>query len=67
MVDREEAGIAAEFGRHVRNDSTVTGRERGNAGPEELHETVREIDLPQALGDREGQIRGKHAFAEAAR
>lgn len=65
-VDREVAGVGAELRRHVGDDGAVASRERGDAGSEELDETVGEINLPQARGDGQREIGRQHALTRAS-
>ena len=56
VVDREEAGRRAVFGRHVGDRGAVGEREFARAGAEELDKAADHPVAAQHLGDAEDEI-----------
>ena len=66
FVDREDAASRAIFGSHVGDGGAIGERQILQAGAEVLDELADDAVLAQHLGDRQDQIGGGSAFAQAS-
>ncbi len=66
LVDREDRDRRAELRAHVADGGAVGQRQRGDAGPVELHELPDHAVLAQHLGDGEHQVGRRRARGQVA-
>ena len=65
LVDREERRRGAVLGRHVGDAGALRRRERGGAVAHDLDEGAHDALAAEHLGDREREVHGAHAGAQA--
>ncbi len=65
-VDREIACRRSIFGRHVRDNRPVAGRQCRNPRTEILHEASGQLDLAQAVSHDQGKVGRGDALAQSA-
>ena len=62
VIDREEAGRGAVFGRHVGDGGPIGQRQSGQTGAEELDEATDHAERAQHLRDAQDKVGGGRAL-----